>query len=409
MNATQRMRHGCASSLLMAGVVGLWLGTGCEQAPPAQPPSAATTQPSAAAAAPARLADTAPQGGTVGQPSAPPPGTITPPPLPPLKRPTGTFLDREEPAAVRLLNYNVKWNSMFMDVDPRHAQRVARVLRAVDPDIVALQEIGVHPQDRGKPGARKRRAEEVAAVLNVVLPLPAGQTWHAFQGHSNVTAARYPLTLTRDKLVPAGERDLALALVDLPDDRFPADLYVLNNHFKCCDGEKNDPLRQQQADAIVAWLRDARTPGGEIDLPDGTPIAVVGDLNIVGGPRPLQTLLTGDILDEARYGPDLAPDWDASPLADLRPRHNLTGPEDWTWRDDNQQWPPGRLDFILYTDSVLQPVKSFVLNTTTMQPEELAAAGLERLDVCQDDQGAEYDHLPLVVDFLVGTAAPVAR
>jgi len=408
MNSTKRKRRACHRGLLMAGVMGLWLGTGCEQAPPAQPPSAATTQASPAAAAPAQPADTAQQGGTAGQPATSQPVPIAPPPLPPLKRPTGTFLDREDPAAVRLLNYNIKWNSIFMDVDPRHARRFARVLRAVDPDVVALQEIGVHPQDRGKAGARKRRAEEVAAVLNVVLPLPQGQAWHAHQGHSNVVAARFPLKQTRDKLVPAGERDLAIALVDLPDDRFAVDLYVLNNHFKCCDGERNDPLRQQQADAIVAWLRDVRTAGGEIDLPGRTPIAVVGDLNLVGGPRPLQTLLTGDILDEERYGPDLAPDWDDSPLADLRPRHNLTGVEDWTWRDDTQQWPPGRLDFILYTDSVLHPVKSFVLNTTTMEPDELAAAGLERLDVCQDDTGAEYDHLPLVVDFLVGTAAPVA-
>ncbi len=401
MIASKRVRFTACGGLLALAAIGPWLGVGCEQAPPT-PPKAATTPAAAVAAASTQPA------GPATQPAASEPVAITPPPLPPLKRPTGTFLDREDPAALRLLNYNIKWNSIFMDVDPRHAQRFARVLRAVDPDVVALQEIGIHPNDRGKAGVRKRRADEVAAVLNVVLPLPGGRTWHAYQGQSNVIAARFPLKLTRDKLVPAGERDLAIALIDLPDDRFPVDLYVLNNHFKCCDGEKNDPLRQQQADAIVAWLRDARTAGGEIDLPDRTPIAVVGDLNLVGGPRPLETLLTGDILDEERYGPDAVPDWDDTPLSDLRPRHNLTGVEDWTWRDDTQQWPPGRLDFILYTDSVLHPVKSFVLNTTKMTPDELAAAGLEPLDVCQDDEGAEYDHLPLVVDFLVGTTAPVA-
>ena len=59
-----------------------------------------------------------------------------------------------------------------------------------------------------------------------------------------------------------------MCLVDLPDDRFSNDLYVMNNHYKCCGGF--DARRQEQSDALVNWQRDARTPGGFITLPAGT-------------------------------------------------------------------------------------------------------------------------------------------
>jgi endonuclease/exonuclease/phosphatase family metal-dependent hydrolase len=189
--------------------------------------------------------------------------------------------------------------------------------------------------------------------------------------------------------------------VDLPDDDFVVDAYVVNNHYKCCDPEKFDAVRQQQSDALAAWIRDARTPGGKIDLPENTAIVVTGDLNIVGSFQPVETLLAGDIQDEAKYGADFVPDWDGTPLADARPLHNLTGTDDWTWRNDNDRFPPGRLDFVLYTDSVFEVVQAFALDTTAMTEEDLRAAELEKFDVCVDNEGKHYDHIPLVVDFRV--------
>ena len=236
--------------------------------------------------------------------------------------------------------------------------------------------------------------------MDAILPLARGG-WHAFQGSDNVTVSRWPLVRTRTTTVPEAEREQAIALVDLPDERFDVDLYVLNNHYKCCDPEQNDPLRQQQSDAIVAWLRDARTPGDAIDLPPGTPIVVTGDLNIIGSRQPIATLLDGDVQDEARYGPDALLDWDDSALRDLHPRHNVGGSEDYTWRNDQDPFDPGRLDFVLFTDSVLEVVQGFVLDTSTLDPAWLAAAGLQRFDVFADDEGRVHDHLPLVFDFRV--------
>jgi endonuclease/exonuclease/phosphatase family metal-dependent hydrolase len=312
----------------------------------------------------------------------------------------GTLLDRGDPAALRLVSYNVLWNTIFPEVDPRGAERFARLVRALDPDVLCLQEIGVHPRDYDRADARRWTAADVVELMNVHLPVVGG--WHGFQGGDNVIVSRYPLQRTRSRTVPEPERAQAIALVDLPDARFARDLYVLNNHFKCCDPQQYDARRQQQADAIVAWLRDARTPGGELDLPGGTPLVVVGDLNIVGSFQPVRTLVEGDVIDEQRYGPDFAPDWDASELSDLHPRHNADPDgDDWTWRNDGDRFPPGRLDFVIYSDSVLQLVHALVLDTTTWSDQDLARAGLERHDVMVDAQGLVHDHLPLVVDWLV--------
>ncbi len=319
-----------------------------------------------------------------------------------LAAPTGTFLDRHPETDLRLVSYNVLWNSIFFEVSEENASKFVRVMRALNPDIIALQEIGWRDflADQGQE-ERRWGERDVVHLLNAVLPLPDGQTWYAHKGSDNVIASRYPLEMEATSTEPRGDRAQAMALVDLPDRAFGFDFYIMNNHYKCCGGEDNDPRRQKQSDAIVAWIRDARTAGGEIDLPVGTAIAVVGDLNIVGGFQPVETLVTGDIVDEATYGADFAPDWDATGMVDLHPLHNVTGPDDYTWRNDNDQWDPGRLDYIIYTDSMLEAVKALVLNTTLMDEATLAAAGLEKLDVTVDDEGRHFDHLPLVVDFKV--------
>lgn len=385
--------------LCVAAVISPWtLLTGCDTRSPSAPATAGAGGTAASVAT-----ETDPR----SKPEAsetPAGGTTRPVAQPvrwPQRAPTGTFVDRADPLAVRFVSYNVMWNAIFPEVDAAHAPKFARVVQALDPDILALQEIGRHPGERDNREARFWTAEDVQKLMHQIAPPPPGGQWYTYQGHSNVIVSKYPLLMTASRLEPRGDRDLAMALIDLPDDVYPVDFYVLNNHYKCCGGTDNDPQRQQQSDAIAAWIRAARAPGGPIDLPRLTAIVIAGDLNIVGGFQPVTTLLEGDIQDEARYGPDFKPDWDDTPLTDLRPLHNITGPDDWTWRNDNDQWDPGRLDYIIYTDSVLEAAKSFMLNTTTMTSEDLAAAGLQKFDVTLDEVGREFDHLPLVVDFRV--------
>lgn len=304
-----------------------------------------------------------------------------------VRRASGTFVDRRKANDLRVVSYNVNWDRIFPDIDRVSAAKFRRVIQALDPDILALQEL------------RDKNAQDVAVLMDTIIPLPNGTGWQAFKGWTNIIVSKYSLKMTRESLTPSGQRGLAMALIDLPDDRFAADVYVLNNHWKCCGGTDNDPQRQQQADAIANWLRDSRTAGEELDLPTGTPVIVLGDLNLVGERQPLTTVLTGDIQDEQRYGSDAPPDWDGTSYTDAHPRHNHDGDADYTWRNDLDRWDPGRLDFILYSDSVIREVHSFVLNTTLLERDALEKTRLEPYDVTLDSAGAHFDHLPVVVDF----------
>ena len=306
---------------------------------------------------------------------------------------TGTFVDRFAPSDVRIVSYNIGNDSIFPSVDATLAAKFERVVNALDPDILNLQEIYNHS------------AADVVNLMNGIAPLSGGGSWQAQQGFDNVIVSRFPLTMKRTEPVPAGDREVAIALVDLPDAEYGVDFYVMNNHYKCCGS--GDPQRQRQSDALVNWMRDARSPGGSVDLPEGTPMFVLGDLNIVGGPDPLDTLLTGDIADESTYGADSPPDWDGTTLVDAHPLHNGTGPDDYTWRNDFSVFDPGRLDFVLYTDSVVDLQNRFLLNTVAMSGQELAATGLAEFDIVQDDIPAVFDHLPVVADFRLPAPGPI--
>lgn len=313
---------------------------------------------------------------------------------------TPSFLLRPAPDLLRVMSFNPYWDAIFPAGDPLNnslyqydrAAAFRRIVQAVAPDVLCLQE--VNPA---------REPAQVSQILDEVLPLSGGQTWQASSGQDNVIASRYPLSLEQEWEAYPGDfvPGHATALVDLPG--AGPDLYIVCAHFKSAGGDINVLRRQQQADGIIALLRDARTPGGEVDLPEGTPLLVMGDFNVYDTDPAyhLTTMLTGDVVDEETYGPDSPPDWDSTALADVLPVHNATGTARWTWRDDTQEFNPGILDHILYSDSVLTLEHAFVLNTMSLESDLLQAAGLEAADVTLDAEQGLYDHLPLVADFAV--------
>ncbi|MCH7613838.1 MAG: T9SS type A sorting domain-containing protein, partial [Candidatus Marinimicrobia bacterium] len=65
----------------------------------------------------------------------------------------------------------------------------------------------------------------------------------------------------------------------------------------------------------------------------------------------------------------------------------------YTWRRDNSSFSPGKLDYILYTDSVLDTAKHFVVNTMTMDSVSLSEYGLDAWDSYNAS-----DHLLRVLD-----------
>ena len=68
-----------------------------------------------------------------------------------------------------------------------------------------------------------------------------------------------------------------------------------------------------------------------------------------------------------------------------------------TWRTTRRGDPfsPGRLDYVLYRESVLGVERAFVFDAADLSPEVLRGLGLRGSDTLVSD------HLPLVVDFRV--------
>lgn len=311
-----------------------------------------------------------------------------------------SFLEKPHEDALRVLSYNVNWDSIFEPGDPQNhdlrtfskGQAFDRVIRALNPDIVCLQEI--NPE---------RDPAQISARIERILG--DGSTWQAVSTRDNVIATRFDLEAEGYGLIPGSFVDnvpQAAALVDLPDALYgPVDIFVICAHFKA-GGSLGDILqRVRQGDMIMSNVRDLTTPGGEFDVLPGTPLLVMGDFNIyeTDDHEHLHTLLTGDINREERYGPDFSPDWDGSALADAQPSHNGAGSEYYTWRDDQAFFETGLLDRIIYSDSVLSLSNSFILNTAALSPQALEQYGLQEYDVVLNPATGYFDHLPLVVDF----------
>lgn len=287
-------------------------------------------------------------------------------------------LGRESPSHIRVMTWNILsdglWTSSKFDAQNR-------LLDTIDPDVVVLNEVWNHT------------AAEGAARLETFLPSGPGEQWHAAKvDDGNVIVSRFPILQTWLVNGSVFLRESA-ALLDLGPGQ-AKDLLLVACHLRCCT---DDATRQDEADGLVKFLRDARTAGGVITLAADTPIILAGDMNLVGWRRQLDTIVTGDILDNATYGPDSPPDWDGTDLA-FPPSRHPDGRAGYTWRNDSSSYYPGLLDWVFYTDSALTLHRHYILETRTLLPATRTATGLQATDI-----PTASDHAPRVADFTVGT------
>jgi endonuclease/exonuclease/phosphatase family metal-dependent hydrolase len=262
---------------------------------------------------------------------------------------------------VRIVSYNILRDGPIERPDP-----FRRILRALDPDLVLLQEWD--------------RADTIEAWFNANLP-EAGP-WHVRSGQGGVAiACRYPLQSSGpDAVVIAAENDdgrsfrpvrVITALADTPI----GGVLLASVHLKCCGtaGSVEDRTRFSEARAVNAAVLRA------IDDDRVAHVVIGGDFNLVGTRPPL---------DLARA----ALDADGSDLA-VAPARVLGDRAYYTWADAANDFSPGRLDFIVYSDASALVSASFILDTARLGPASLAAAGL-----LPGDSAAASDHLPVVVD-----------
>lgn len=282
-------------------------------------------------------------------------------------------LSREDTSLLRVMNWNALNDGLL---DPNREQNFARVLQAINPDIIAFNEMW------------NSTTSQIQSKLNTMLPLQTG-SWNAVKlDGGNITATKYPIL--QNWLVYPGQR-ITASLIDLPE-RFGKDILVINCHYKCCGGASNDATRQREADATIAFILDAKAPGGVINLPEQTPFVILGDLNLVGDRQQVITLVTGEIINTQLFGNGGPPDWDNTDLEDLLSMQTDKRTA-YTWREDPNSFPPGRLDYQIYSNSVINVEKDFVLQTEVMSQARLNQYGLQLLDT-----RTASDHFPKVTD-----------
>lgn len=281
-------------------------------------------------------------------------------------------LARPNEKHVRLMSYNVLHDGIMK---PERQPYFRRILKAVNPDIIVLNECW------------DTEAAAIRAFMDATLPLEGEKGWSAIKRDAgNIIASRYN--------IPRGwhiheDMRLTAALIDLPKPAFSRDFLVIGGHFRCCDANEE---RQREADAFAAFIQDALKPEGRIHLNENTPFMLAGDLNLVGYSQQLETLLSGEIVNTDDFGEGGSPDWDGTGLQDIVSPHT-DRPVAFTWINNESSFWPGRLDFSIGSNSAFEVLKTFILETGHMSDARLQEYNLKK----EDTQEAS-DHLPKITD-----------
>ena len=206
-------------------------------------------------------------------------------------------LTKTDTSQLRILSYNVLRDGPWKS---QQAAAFSRVLNSLHPDIIGFQEIYDHD------------AQETASLVNNILFNKYNQGWYqAKTGRDIICVSKYPIS---------GSWDVAgngAFLIDMGSH----DLFLIVAHPPCCS---NDQGRQDEIDAMMAFIRDAKAGTGQATMDLNTPIVILGDMNLVGLNRQRTTMLTGDIDNNNQYGADFTPDWNGQSLIDSKPF--ATGP-----------------------------------------------------------------------------------
>lgn len=281
----------------------------------------------------------------------------------------GGALPRRGVDELRIVTLNVEYAATMTNPAP-----FGRILRALNPDIVLIQE-----WDKGD-------EYEISSWFREHVPPASGWQCMRSEGWGVAIVSRHPMRrlgpelLTRpddappDTHIPDRAIRFVGALVNTP----LGDVATASVHLKCCghDGSEEDLARLAEARLI----NEVFAAGIHEVCPNGpTPLRVIGgDLNLVGSRDPLGLIGAG--LDA-----------DGSDLEAVEPW--VTGDAaQYTWMNSESSFTPGRLDYVLVGDAGLEVSRSFVLDTARLSEAALAAHGLERAD------SAASDHRPIVVD-----------
>ncbi len=269
----------------------------------------------------------------------------------PLARPAGTQL--------RVMTWNTGMDGLR--TRPRSFERI---LHAIDPDVILFQELteADHPR-------------QIEAYLKAWTTRRAGERWTVLRGAGGgqlrcAVASRLQLNpyAALDPLLMPDRPDRSIRVIGAELTLAGHRLLVVSAHLRCCGyaGSFEDRTRVVEADAIRRAIADAVASGRF----EG--VIVGGDLNLVGSRWPLDILAENlKVVEPLQFG----------------------GRSNTTWWDVRQPFLPGRLDFLLVTDTSPAVRRSFVFDSRLVGARWLRHHRLRAGDTVEAS-----DHLPVVVD-----------
>jgi exonuclease III len=263
----------------------------------------------------------------------------------------------------RVVSYNV-----LRSAPEAKPELYGRIFKALDADVYLFQEWEYTSN------------EALAAWFSTNV----GGTWHAAglpgtvrDNRGVAVVSKYPVELVTPylKVHPEGQREpsnvrFAGVRVDVPG----PDIIASSVHLKSggSSSSSEDTRRIAEARAIVEAL-------DKLDNEPGTITIIGGDYNLVGSRTPLEILMSKTDLD----GSDKT-------FADAMTLGDRTYT---TWTEGGNAFGPGRLDWLVYSDSTAKAKRAFVLDASRLEDESLQRVGLKATDTAEAS-----DHLPVVVD-----------
>ncbi len=287
---------------------------------------------------------------------------------------TTAQLPSKIPGALRIMSWNAANGSLFDNPEP-----FVRVLAAIDPDLILLQEL-----------TDQSSAAQLQSFLNRRLLPDGSNQWQVVLGEGGgnlrcAVASKLPLEPAEPfQLLPYPDwPDRSLRVAGAVIETANKRLLCVSVHLRCCGaiGSQQDFIRILEVETIREELRKLAESG----TIDG--VIVAGDFNLVGSRRPL------DLLTDQLHVNGLS-------LIAAQP-YQLDGLSNATWSDRKQSFVPGRLDYLLFSSRTVALRSAFVLDARDLNPD-----ALHRLGLRSDDTASASDHFPVVADVQWTSSGP---
>jgi endonuclease/exonuclease/phosphatase family metal-dependent hydrolase len=191
---------------------------------------------------------------------------------------------------VRVMTYNL--NMGFSPAGVFGTSRMADVIRAESPDIVALQEVDRGWFITGGTDPLPRLSEQVG--MPYVFAAAADDVW------GNAVLSRYPIADVRSDPLPRGEPAMSRGALTVIVEVDEEEVAVVSTHLHHVAGDTI--LRQAQAERVAGIARSLRD--------QGLPVVVMGDMNAEPAAPELEPLRR--VLSHGSGGRGAPPTWPAA-------------------------------------------------------------------------------------------------